>query len=296
MDAASGDAIRMAEQEWYSVYKQVDRSQARTIIISAEGFFPRKFDNISGVRLHERLKAMHYEQLRVLCYLRSPTSYFLSEAQQKLKGGFGLIQPVPLRRIEKIKSYREFLGVDMEARVFERDQLVHGDAVRDFLDWIKCPEQILTKQIEEFNMSVSAEAMDVLQQFSSCLDIRNESNLKEQRRLVKLVKRFDSIIENPTKPALYPAVKDHILAINTDLSELRDHYGVTFSDVDYTQIDKLHGKPQRNIEIQNVRDICPLDAERSAELKGKIEAEMKKTGSKKSVGTNRPNILRGRSS
>lgn len=272
MNAASGDAFKMADSEWTSVYSQVTNSKASKIIISAEGFFPQKLDSISGKRLKERLQAMHYSDLRVLCYLRSPAQYFLSDAQQKLKGGFGLIRPMPLNRVEKIKAYKEHLGVELEARVFEREKLNHGDVVRDFLDWIQCPQLKLANEIIEANTSISAEAMDVLQQFSASRNIQNESDLKSQRVLVRIVKKLDEAISNPTKPKLHPKIEEHIVAINTDIAELRDSYGIEFSDVDYSRLESLRGQPTPKIDT--LRDICEVNPERLAELKHQLETKM----------------------
>lgn len=276
MDAESGDAMKMADNEWTSLYHQVANSDARNVILSAEGFFARKLDRVSGNRLNQRLEAMQCDELRVLCYLRSPAKYFLSNAQQKLKGGFGLIRPAPLNRVERIKAYKEYLGVDMEARVFEREKLVNGDAVRDFLEWISCSRLKLTHEIIEANTSVSAEAMDVLQQLSVSLDIHNETDLKAQRRLVKILKKLDAAIENPTKPKLHPEIEEHIVAINTDIAELRDSYEIEFADIDYARLGSFRSRGEPRIE--SVRDICQLDLARSGELKHQLESSLFQQG------------------
>lgn len=274
MEVASGNAMQMAHDEWRSVVDQFENSSAHTIVLSAEGFLQRQLDSSTGKRLRKRVDALACNAIRVISYMRSPTGYYISKAQQRLRGGFGLIRPEPLDRVLKIKAFHKFLGVDLEMRVFEKGQLVGGDVVRDFFDWIGQPDFCLENPVVDANTSVSAEAMSVLCNLKSARMYQNEKELKFQRRLVRLVKKHDAMLEAPTKPKLRPEISDYITRINADLVTLRDQYGLHFSDVDYC----LAGAqlPGRAPKIDSVHDICAVNADRAAELQRRVSKELVK--------------------
>lgn len=252
-------AVDASIAEWDAVSRQINERQPKTVILSAEGFFSSILTTDSTL-LQEAVQQITDQRPRILAYVRSPVLYYLSNAQQKLKGGWGLILPDHFRWLDVIEAYRACFDVGMEIRTFERDKLLAGDVVSDFAEWIGHPELVPQFSVEEENTSISAEAMSVLHRLAPDTAISDIASLKAQRKLTKAVKTFDERIPEPTKPLLHADIAAYITKINTDLIGLRDQYGIRFKDIDYSLVGQdLGGKVPI---IQSVEDFCTVNEDR----------------------------------
>ncbi len=107
----------------------------------------------------------------------------------------------------------------------------------------------------------------------------NQDELALKRLRFKAVLLADKDLEMPTKPKLKPEIADYIVRVSPDLLELRDAYGLEFSDVDYSLVGTAshHERP----EITQINQICEIDRERQKLLKMKAEANLEKLLNKK---------------
>lgn len=84
--------------------------------------------------LADDLKAAGVTDVRVVVYVRDPTSYYLSYVQQELKASHRFTAPLdfeyPFLRV--ITVWRDRYP-DLVVRAFDRDQMVAGNVVHDFL-------------------------------------------------------------------------------------------------------------------------------------------------------------------
>ncbi|MBR2656193.1 MAG: hypothetical protein IKD58_06845 [Loktanella sp.] len=260
-------AVEASIAEWDAVSRQINDRQPKTVILSAEGFFGAIL-TADPKLLQEAVQQITDQRPRILAYVRSPVLYYLSKAQQKLKGGWGLILPHHFRRLDAIDAYRTCFGVGMEIRTFERNKLLAGDVVSDFAEWIGYPELVPQFSIEEENTSISAEAMSVLHRLARVAAISDIASLKAQRQLTKVVKRLDERIPEPTKPVLHANVTAYITKLNADLIGLRDQYDIHFKDIDYSLVGQ---DPGDDVPIiQSVEDFCTVNKERRDLLEAKV--------------------------
>lgn len=260
-------AVEASIAEWDAVSRQINERQPKTVILSAEGFLSAIL-TADPKLLQEAVQQITDQRPRILAYVRSPVLYYLSKAQQKLKGGWGLVLPRHFRQLDAIEAYRACFGVGMEIRTFERNKLLAGDVVSDFAEWIGHPELVSQFSVEEENTSISAEAMSVLHRLSRAAAISDIASLKAQRQLTKVVKRLDERIPEPTKPILHANVAAYVTKLNTDLIGLRDRYGIHFKDIDYSLVGQDPGGDAPI--IQSVEDACTVNKERRDLLEAKV--------------------------
>jgi len=132
---------------------EVRKTKPRRIVLSTE--YIAGMNQAELGRLADYLRGFG-ERLRVLAYLRDPWGFSISMAQQEFRDGvWG--GPIQLgyrgAMMPMLESIERGLGTSLELRPY------HGDAVRDFADWIGVP-------IENFgdraNVGITFEAACVL--------------------------------------------------------------------------------------------------------------------------------------
>ncbi|WP_322892191.1 MULTISPECIES: hypothetical protein [unclassified Yoonia] len=252
-------ALQTSIRECESVLEQVAKARPKTVILSSEGLFGSLL-NARPEKMREFVQRISNDPPRILGYVRSPTLYYLSIQQQRLKGARLLKQPSKYRRLDAVAALQDCLGTEVELRAFQRDRLINYDVVSDFAEWIGHPELVPQFSVEEENTSISAEAMSVLHRLAPDAAISDMASLKAQRRLTKVVKRLDERIPEPTKPVLHENVAAYITKLNTDLIGLRDQYDIHFKDIDYSLVGQ---DPGDDVPIiQSVEDACTVNKQR----------------------------------
>lgn len=271
------ESKKIGTKEWQQLGEALERGQFSTLIMSAEGLLGNVI-RADQETLRKRLSSVTDKQVRALAYVREPSSYFLSQLQQRIKGGRGLEAPKPLQWSRSIAFCRQDLNFDLQVRAYERRQLVNGDSIADFYDWAKLDPAGHAKSSLQANVSLSSEAMAVVYKLGLKSWPKSQAELSRQRALAQIAKRFDADLGDPTKPVLRDNWREHITYINTDFLVLRDEVGLHFSDLAYDRIGV--GPAITAPRFKQVEDVCPYDQARYQELMALVKAEFSqlKTG------------------
>lgn len=117
--------------------------RAETMIVSGEGFF--NMDDEECARFRELL-APHFDEIRIIAYLRDPVSWASSRAQENIKHGHSIAEltgsvvddparsPIVPRYRERLERwFRVFGRQAVTLRPFDRARFVGGDLIADFL-------------------------------------------------------------------------------------------------------------------------------------------------------------------
>lgn len=139
---------------------------ARNVLISGEELCRL---SSAGVERMRRFLAPHADRFRILCYVRDPFEFCVSDAQEALKGGLTLDE---VARHPPICAYRSYLekylrifGVDsVTVRPFERKRFPGDRLLGDFLGWIGLPDILAEgeRRVARPNSSICHEAALIL--------------------------------------------------------------------------------------------------------------------------------------
>ena len=173
-----------------------ERDDADCTILSSEALwdFGTSAEAMSVLRGYLRQRFGHIE---VAAYLRRQDAHVVSQFAQEHKGG----HVVPFERHVAtwegrgwydyhacLSSWRDAFGTDrLTVRVYERDQLVGGDSVRDFEAVLGVPTGTLDVP-ERTNESVDASQLAFLHRVNGVVPLRrDELPTLESRRLLRAV-------------------------------------------------------------------------------------------------------------
>lgn len=261
----SNEQIRaQAERLWSDLLRQIETEHPQTIVLSCENQF-RPFPPEALQRL-TRMAGQIAERTEVWCWLRSPASYFLSNAQQVLKKRPEFQRLSPSRCRDTLEPFLEYGPGPVHVRLFAREVLTGGDAVTDFCAAV-LPEldpARLTRGAKEENSSLSAEAMALLQ------DIFRETRplprgYADRKALRKQVASCDTQVPGATRPRLHAPVREMAEARVTDLDWLRETFGITFVDVAPPTLERAEAEARWS-KLRDVSDICTVDKARQEAL------------------------------
>ena len=270
-----------ALEEWTNFERQLQYLKPDTTIISSEVLF-RDYNAAEAERARAHLGSLGAET-RILAYLRSPVSRYVSLVQQRLKTSRYLLQPAATAIVKVLDCYNDIFSVPCELRVFERSLLKDGDAVVDFVEWSGLEDLGVSVSKADFNASMSAEAMSVMSRMAADHPPSSPETLKEKRVLQSSVEKFDKQMSSPTRASITDEVSDYLMRVNAELLILRDQYGIVFADVDYSIVGQTSGLKMPRIE--KVEDLCRFDSERRDELQAAVVERLakKKTRAAKSA-------------
>ena len=120
----------------------------------------------------------------------------------------------------------------------------------------------LSRQQKERNVSLSAEAMSVLQDINLGDLIPSRINANN----IAFIRKIDAEIPNPSRPTLHAHIAEEIINRSAeDLFWLRDELGLTFSDVDYSAVRPLL-EVKDDLQLSIVSDICVVNQGRKRQL------------------------------
>lgn len=258
-------AFRTAKQMWEQTCKALDRERPKTLILSSETEF-RSFPVAGFDRLRDVLD-QSVDQVKVVAYLRSPASFFLSRVQQDLKKRPmpNRIPPDHYRRV--LEPWRKFGPGPVEVMEYRREALIQGDVIADFCQrFLPALEASSLTDPGYSNPTLSAEAMELLQDFH-----RGERPApyafyaRRPQRFKNLIARADQRVEGRARPRLRDDLRAVIEARCTDLDWLADTCGVRFADVRPPEMPADLAE-ERFQALRDVSDICPVDPARKAAL------------------------------
>ena len=171
-------------------------------------------------------------------FFRSPESHYLSAMQQRVKYGYEMKSPfMPMKYTKPAEKLRRANISNLYLRRFERKDLINESVVEDFcLNYLRLPCHFV-KEMEKFksNVSISAEGMVLMSDFNRTTSPkRRVAGNRLSNLALSALSRAESI-RRYSKPRLTPYAREVIReTCRPDLLSLRDRFGITFSDVDYS--------------------------------------------------------------
>lgn len=206
------------------------------LLISSEFMFNFKFEEV--VKLRDYLEAKGFDTFRVLIYLRSPPSYYISYVQQKIKAAYSIPSPFDFKLgyARSINNWHRVFGDNLCVREFDKSKMLKGDVLEDFSTIVNSffEENVLLRA-KASNESVSSEGMVVLQEFRRMFfHDREDRFAKESTLLLKKIQEVEK--ENAgTKPRLNREYSKVIVQNGLEDILVAKSFGV-FDDFD---VDKL---------------------------------------------------------
>jgi hypothetical protein len=271
----SGDQLKeMSRQYWKSLTAELQQTKHDTSIISAEGFWSivRRVSPEQKAFVRNKLYEIA-DEVSVIAYLKSPTSYFLSKINQKLRNFRAVTLPRPDYLSGAIKDW-ESIGFDQYSwRIFDRSLLTNKDIVDDFCAHY-LPESFdsatLTREgVEQANSSISNEALVILEEITAAQAILQQ-NLYDQRRykIIERLKQADQAVGGQSRPSLKESAAAAIVHRSNDLGWLQER-GLCFPDIDQTWINQSSADDIPDT-FTCVSDFCPVDANRLTDLRAEV--------------------------
>lgn len=263
---------------WAALGERIAAVAPRTTVLSGESFWnPRSAEAARSMCARLRTLA---DRVEVAGYVRSPTTFFLSQVNQNIKM-FGAVKKLRPDFYRSAIEAHAAGGFDrLSFRLFDRSALIGGDVVEDFrqsyLPEIDAP--LDAGPAVRGNVSLSTEALKLVQ----CLQAKaghaiHAGSGPTRTSLIRLVQSADAHVPGRVRPSLRPEVADAIVARSLDLPWLRDSQGIVFPDIDYARIS---ARPEVELEqLQEIEDLCPLDAERLAVLRAEVDRRRAALGS-----------------
>jgi hypothetical protein len=251
---------------WDSLIREVNEEKPDILILSAEGFWsilrrvPENQRSFFRDRLYETAS-----KIKTIAYLKSPTSYFLSKINQKIRN----FRPVTLPRHNYISSAIrdwESLGLDEYCwRVFDRRSLCNRDIVDDFFDQnfptSISPSTLSREGVEQSNSSISTEALVLLEEITTEHKALSEDVYDRRRsKIISILRAADAAISENARPSLTEQAKQGILARCSDINWLNER-GLYFPDIDLSSIKEHHAFYVPDT-FTRVADFCPINQER----------------------------------
>ena len=269
----SGDDLKeISRKYWNSLATETKQTKHEITVLSAEGLWGATREAPEGQTRIARNKLYEVaSNITVVAYLKSPSSYFLSKVNQKIRN----FKPVTLPRqnylSQAIRDW-EKIGFDNYSwRIFDRSLLINQDIVEDFCTHY-LPEQISAARlarggIEQANSSVSNEALAILEKVILDHPVVQQ-DIYDQRRhkIIQILKQSDREIGGSSRPSLKESATAAIIHRCSDLGWLQER-GLSFPDIDPAWI---HQTPTTDLPetFTCVSDFCPIDSDRLAELRG----------------------------
>lgn len=252
------------DREWAHMAAQVATQRPAQVILSTEYLLERLTPDLApGFR--DRLQQI-FGDITVVAYVRQPSRWFLSNLQQHLRYQDDL-PPVEAQRLRPLlEAWEAAFPGRVIVRPHDRAQLAGGDIVTDFLAQGAgiAPGSVTLTPGRRSNEGMTPEAAQVLQDFRAAVCPGHVGRNLWSSNLHAALRRADAA-DPPAAPArLRPEVAAWLDLACTDLTWLRDRYGLVFPGLDYAAIgprDPLPGPFAR------VADVVDLDGARLDRLR-----------------------------
>lgn len=229
----------------YALDQELQKQKPDVMVLSAEQLF-RDFSDKSTVSLKDFLKP-YFDEIVVVAYVRDPVSDYASRVSQHIRTGMLMLPPV-VRDVRAVLQYYEsqFPGC-VKVNAFERDQLVEGDVVADFISKY-VPEAMsiyIANKPSIQNEGLPVEILLKLQQVR--LSFQPEGKRPQIATTVLMSRITKNYLKhysqkNSGKVILKQEVKDYLESSAVDYVWLRDTYGVTFNSLDYERVRETENK------------------------------------------------------
>ncbi len=242
--------------------QQIRQTKPDVLILSSEYLWRLNEPGQTNM-LQRLLTRLGVEDIEFLAYIRRPSSFFLSAAQQRLRASACLTPTESYDAAAILNVYRStFLEAQITARLFDYRSLTDGDVLVDFLERF-LPEQrenvLQATRTSIENYTLSAESMAVLQNYRRYFFADNDDVFNmATARFVRLLREVDELLGLP-RPILHSEICDFIDYGNASPLELRDRFEIVFPDFDYLRLEqgqfaKCPGKWETVRDIVRVSD------------------------------------------
>ncbi len=196
-----------------------------TAIISSENMM--HFPSTVVQHLRQDLETVGFRKFYIVLYIRDPADYYLSNTYENLKKMKEIADPLRFRYpfLQITDTWEHVFPGTVIVRHFRSDP--DYDVVQDFSTLLRKHLNIsLRTPQRRFNTTISAEGMEILDQYRSIL--WKDGNVNYALELARLVRYLRSGGEvSQTKPALQPAIANRIRAHHRADAELvLSRYGV----------------------------------------------------------------------
>jgi hypothetical protein len=238
-----------------NVRATIKAEQPGTLILSGEPLFklekPAQF-----IKLASALRELA-NRIEIVAYLRKPSDFYISSAQQGLKVSHNIKRFGPISYKAPLEGFASVADA-MHVFKYERSELPGGDVLRHFIETL-C-EGILSSDALPMlvsNASHSAEGLSLLADYRRAYHSDKAGRTTQDiKRLRKAIVAADAAIKDNNRPRLHRELSERINHGSPDLLWLRDSYGIVFDGIDYTRIAPMSDVPQ----FDRLEQICAIDA------------------------------------
>lgn len=250
---------------WKGIVTAVEDQAPAVVVLSGELLFGTIGD--VGPEPVRALLAPLGAKIEIIAYLRRPSDYYLSMAQQRLKASWEIRPVAPIRYRKPLEAARAVADV-VHAVPFERESFPGGDVVADFARRMLPEAENLLRAVDDpkVKASMSAEAMAIVQAYrKQHHPDANNRFTRDTGALMKHLAAEEAALGGQRRPVLKPEVRDLVDRASLDLLWLRDDLGVRFAGVDYDAIG-----PADEFAASSVDDVCVVDPARKAALEATL--------------------------
>ena len=265
---------QLSKGYWESLLSEFQQIKPEHLILSAEGFWIlRRAAEDKRASFKQTLYGIA-DHITVAGYLKSPTSYFLSMVNQKLRNYRQVQLPRPNYYRASMRAWEDAGFDQCSWRIFDRSRLINKDIVDDFCN-MYLPAGINSAElkrdgVEQANSSVSTEALVLLEEAARRYPVLSR-NIYDHRRskIVNILREADTEIGGTCRPCLKESIEAGIVGRCKDLAWLQER-GLTFPDIDPELIKpgaEASSASQLPEQFTRVADFFPVDNERLASLR-----------------------------
>lgn len=222
--------------------EEVDGADA--VFVSSEFLFLSTEEEVRSIS--DFLKALGFDEVHIIMYLRDPAKYYLSVAQQALKNQANMPTPEQFRYdlIGAVKNWKSINPASLSIKEFDRSKLFQGDVIKDI-------EKFVNKNIEQpirlnlsrqQNETMSVEGTIILQEFYTLLS-QCDFEFSDREKYVSRAKKFSRLAYIGTKPVLKEEISMYIhKRFNTEITQLNKSYDIFTELLTSVDSDKIELK------------------------------------------------------
>lgn len=236
-----------------------------TLVLSAENLWEIRSPG-PAARLRAVLQDLGATRIEAVAYLRRPSDWYLSAAQQVLRASHKLRPLRPVAYRAPLETFAAHVADPGALRVFlyDRGAFPGGDVLNHFRETVLPGAPLEAAPAgRAVNETLSAEGMALLQDYRAAIHPGANSRFTDDtRHLRAALKEAEDAVGGETRPRLYPEIADRLDHGSTDLAWLAEAYGLRFAGIDHARIAPADWSdaPSR------VAQICPVDAARRQRL------------------------------
>jgi hypothetical protein len=227
----AGERERLAAAAVESVEREIKAANMGQLLLSSE-YFSREFTEDELLRMQVLLARFGVTELTFSVYVRRPSAHYLSLLTQSLRHSAVLKPPASFRVRPRIEALQDaFPEARMVPALFERDVLVDGDIVPDFVARFLGPLGVSPAEVpamREANVSVSGESTEILMAFRrDAFPGRDNRPEPASAALFQTLAGIEARI-GARRPVLRPEVAAWLDGTDEDVTWLAEAYGLAF--------------------------------------------------------------------